>query len=594
MAWKYSNIMRGSSLEQPFVQEGDDGEAWLSDHSLSPAPPEQEETLSYPTIVRLLVENGWAFMLARLGESVLPPLMVVMMVQLSEEDEAYPRVGALFIASIMIVRSVVSTFMYYTQVLFNEALAKEGAESSIETARLLNEAWFLVVILSTPSFLLCIFSKNVYLSFGQSIEDSEKTQDLMRFYAISVYPTLMTTPVHQLLISLKQQRTLLFMSNIIFGVKVGSCALMLIGVLGQQMRGPRAVGAANALGAWAGVIGYIFALRNTRACKPLQFFCRESWIGIQDIAAIVDLNQTSSMRELLKKGPAKAGFAAIELGVWVMITLLVGARSSLQLAALDACAGVNGLVGNLTYAWGAIATKLIQQYEADATRKKITLVTVLTAEILPLLLIFGMFFVSEQILSPFINRDDEMREEVLAEAKQLMIITLASGLLDTVRNVLSGVLTALRIVNLPMNWNAGAMLCITIPGLIITWAMELEKPGELDLSARLLAVLVSSAGISRGLHSALAFIQREKLARQSIEMIDEERQETPLDWSLREGRDPVRRGVVPGSRPTTPPSSDEEDRGFPPLRVGGKTHFMNGNQASLSTARSASERMAFL
>tara|TARA_R110000868_G_scaffold84822_4_gene238904 strand:+ start:143 stop:1495 length:1353 start_codon:yes stop_codon:yes gene_type:complete len=386
----------------------------------------------------------------------------IMLAQIVSQSAIF--VGMIFIAKLGKDALAASALLYAVQLvlltLFMSPLFAVSAIASQEYGRgersmlgnLMQQSWFLSLLLSLPVMLIFLFIKPILLMFGQKLVLINLIAPYFVYAAFTVLPIFINTVNSQFGYAIQRLGFVIFTTVILLVVNLTLGYGLVLGAFGLPKLGITGFGIASLIANWLQLGIYIFLFKFFKGFKPYELFKRHAYAGLQ----------------LMKKTFAIGWPIAVQMGgelvSFFMITLMVGWLSTTQLAAQQIIVQYLMILLMPVYALSQASNIFVAQAvgEKDVVAVKsygdlslwiglvfIVLITIVMS-------VFPLFF-----SSLYVKPGQPHAHIILMIMPMLIFVSLIGQVFDTMRNVLTGALRGLLDTKYPM-----------VIGIISIWVLR--------------------------------------------------------------------------------------------------------------------------
>lgn len=309
-----------------------------------------------------------------------------------------------------------------------------GAKNHHGIAKVIYSSLWLAFVLSLPLFFLCRNIAPVFLFFGQPLVIVKQTQIYLCALSWGILPSFLMASLLELLAGIGRTHLVLAFSFLSVALTIFFSYILIFGKLGFIAFGINGAGWGLTLSSIISTLGLVVYLHSQ---KNFRIYFQ----------SIVTSNIKPVLCELVKLGAPIGIMYFIEVGFFLVLSLLMGRLGSQQLAANQIALQYLGPVMAISFAVSqAITVRMGHLIGAQATDRIVKTtylgVSLVTFFMLAIALIFWSF--PDVLIALDMNIHDRQNDGLLKDAKQILVLCAIFQIVESIRIVLYGALRALK------------------------------------------------------------------------------------------------------------------------------------------------------
>lgn len=357
---------------------------------------------------------------------------------------------------------------------------KYGANDHERIGFILRDGIILAIVFSIPAFLFCWYITPVLLFFHQPPSIVSLAQSYLYALAWGMLPSFVEMAFLELLIGLGHARAVMVFSFLSVGQIIFFSYALIFGEFGFDALGIAGAGWGMTISYWlTAIVVIIYVLLQ----KKYRIYVQK----------ITSFSKPSYLLELIKIGFPIGAMYCVEVGFFLVLTLMMGSLGSQFLAANQIAMQYLGLFMSVIFSIAQAITvrmgHLLGANENTSAKKAAYLGVSLSAVLMVLVAIFGWAFPTV-FVSADLNIHDPKNFAVANLAMQFLIISMFFQIFEAARIALFGALRALKDTHFTLLTSAIGFWGVSLP-VGYFFATKLQLGGQGLWWGMILGVIIS-------------------------------------------------------------------------------------------------------
>lgn len=344
-----------------------------------------------------------------------------------------------------------------------------GAGNKTRIEKLTRQGFWLALLLSIPISIAIADLDRLMLQWGQSEATVTLASSYLDFILYGFFPALGFAMLRGVVSGLSLGRPIMIIVSLGTVLNITGNYILGFGKFGFPRLELTGLAISSAISFWIMFIALvIYILRHPQLGK-YRFF--------QQLHKL----QPNTIFELLKTGIPIGIFMALELGLFTVVTYLMGALGTETLAAHQVVFQTIMVTFMIPLGMSFATTARVGQWLGRKDRlgiKRAGYISIGIGSIVMFLLAIVMFVFPQAIVGIYLNLDDPANAEIIALAVPILRIASLSQILDAVQKITYGALQGIQDIRIPVLLNISAFWVIGLSaGYILGFHFDLGGIG---------------------------------------------------------------------------------------------------------------------
>tara|TARA_R110000868_G_scaffold84822_4_gene238905 strand:+ start:1510 stop:2919 length:1410 start_codon:yes stop_codon:yes gene_type:complete len=400
------------------------------------------------------------------------------MLMLSHLGHDVLAASSILFATYVFIFMLFSSILFSTSVLIAQALGR-GEQHTI--GQMVQQSWFLSILLSIPIMLLYWFIQPILLMLGQ--EPKLVAIIIPYFHTVlwGIVPIMMTMVSSQFAYGVQKPKLVMKITGLGIFIMIFLGYAFIYGRFGFPRMGVAGWGIASAITNWVFLFAYLASFIMIKEFACFQLFSKHCHKGFHHLKKLWQVGWPITVQ------------TTGELASFFFITIMVGWIGASALAAQQVVTQYLMLllipIFGLTQAAGVLVGHAVgsKQHE-DINAYAYATLSIAIVYCVVAFVIFNLF--PTALASLFIDVHAKGVETTLHLIRVLFVIVLIAQLFDSIRNVMTGALRGLLDTRIPMIISLTALWLIRIP---LSYVMGFPLKGGL-IGISLAAIIAMGIG----------------------------------------------------------------------------------------------------
>ena len=342
-----------------------------------------------------------------------------------------------------------------------------GQKSRIE--KLTRQGFWLVLLLSIPITIAIASLDRLMLQWGQSETTVTLASSYLNYILWGFFPALGFAMLRGVVSGLSLARPIMIIVSLGTVINITGNYILGFGKFGFPRLELTGLGISSAISFWIMFIALILYILRHKQLGKYRFF--------QQLHKL----KPSIILELLKTGIPIGIFMALELGLFTVVTYLMGALGTEALAAHQVVFQTIMVTFMIPLGMSFATTARVGQWLGRKDRlgvKRAGYVSIGIGSIVMFFLAVVMFAFPHAIVGIYLNLDDPANAEIINLAVPILRIASLSQILDAVQKIAYGALQGIQDIRIPVLLNISAFWVIGLSaGYILGFYFDLGGVG---------------------------------------------------------------------------------------------------------------------
>lgn len=397
--------------------------------------------------IRLLLKLAIPLVLSGVVESSVGFFSTLFLAHLGPKELAAGALVSWLFATMMVILWGILTSV---SVLVSQ---KHGAKDHEGVSFVVRDGLFLAFALTIPAFILLWNATSILLLIGQHPSIVVPARAYLHGLAWGVLPDFFALVLLQFLIGLGHARTSMIFVLIWVPLNIFSNYTLMFGKFGLPALGIAGIGWGATLSYWVTTIGLIIYILSKQHYR--QYFRK-----------ILQPRKPYFVMELLQVGMPMGAMYSIEVGFFLVLTLLMGHLGNQVLAANQIALQYLGqLVAVIFSIAQAVTVRIGHTLGANdvASAERASYTGVFVAAVFMFFIALCYWFFPEKLIAIDFNIHDINNSEIIHYAKQFLAVSALFQILEAIRITLFGALRGLKDTRITLLVSIASFWFIALP-----------------------------------------------------------------------------------------------------------------------------------